>query len=121
MPFYGYTGIPSPDAPNISVTGRVLKWLVKENDYVQPDTNIAEIAIGAERFHVVICFPALIEKQLTKEGQTSEKNTSLLKWNADGERIPYGSSYFITKKVNAEQSAVPLPRDSQPDRSEGAR
>jgi hypothetical protein len=99
MPFYGYTGIPSPNDANKSVAGVVLKWFVKENDYVQTDTRIAEVLIGNDHFHIVICFPALIEKLLTGEGEKSEKDTSLLKWNADGENIPYGKSYFIAKKA----------------------
>jgi pyruvate/2-oxoglutarate dehydrogenase complex dihydrolipoamide acyltransferase (E2) component len=97
MPFYGYTGIPSPEDPKQHVPGTVIKWLVAEGSYVRADTKIAEVEINGHRHHVVICFEALIEKELTKEGSTSERDTSLLKWDADGDNIPYGRAYFVTK------------------------
>jgi hypothetical protein len=97
MSFYGYTGIPSTEDPKKHVTGTVIKWLVEEGSYVQADTTIAEVDINGQRNHVIICFEARIEKELTKEGSISERDASLLKWNADGENIPYGRSYFITK------------------------
>ena len=97
MPFYGYTGIPSPQDPKNHVSGTVNKWLVAEASYVRAFTAIAEVDINGHRHHMVICFEALIEKELAKEGSTSETDTSLLKWVADGDNIPYGRAHFVTK------------------------
>lgn len=98
MPFYGYSGIPDPQKPGRSVPGTVTKWLVTEGSIVKAGTTIAEVEITGVAYEVVICFRALIEKLLTAEGQRSERDTSLVKWDADGDDIPYDKAYFLTKK-----------------------
>ena len=60
MPFYGYTGIPSPEAPSKTVAGTLLDWKVTDNDYVAAGRAIATVQIGQEAYTLRICFPALI-------------------------------------------------------------
>ena len=94
MPFYGYTGIPDPLAPNKTVAGTVRKWSVKEGNFTSPDQRIGIVDVAGKDYGLVICFPALIEKLHSKEGSTVAEDGLILKWIADGENIPYGRAYF---------------------------
>ena len=97
MPFHGYAPIPAADGKPLGLAAAVAGWLVREGEYVQPETKIATVQFGDSVVDLTICFPAIIEKQLVTAGSTIQPGTNILRWIADGENIPYGKAYFRTQ------------------------
>jgi hypothetical protein len=101
MPFHGYVGIPDPQDPKASVAGTVREWLVSEGSVVSPQQPLCLVAVAGTPYHMLICFPAYIEKFCVAAGMSVSADGFVLRWVADGESIPYGRTHFELRPVAA--------------------
>jgi pyruvate/2-oxoglutarate dehydrogenase complex dihydrolipoamide acyltransferase (E2) component len=100
MPFHDYATVPWPEDPKMYPQGRLTEWLVSENEYVQAGTPLATVSVsGRRRSTLTITFPARIEKLLVAAGAEITPATTVLKWLADGENLPYGRAPLITETL----------------------
>jgi pyruvate/2-oxoglutarate dehydrogenase complex dihydrolipoamide acyltransferase (E2) component len=94
MPFYGYTTAAEFDDVPFRDASTLIRWHVNDNDFIREGTTVATIRCANTDYTLKICFPALIEKKLISEGETIKSSEDILKWNADGDSIPYGKQHF---------------------------
>jgi hypothetical protein len=97
MPFYGFAKLPWPDDAGDADKGILIKWLRAENDFIEANEPIAIVKIGNKQYCLFMCFRGAIEKHLARENQEIGREQDIIKWGADGESIPYGRDYFISK------------------------
>src|SRR5437868_2204379 len=94
MPFHDYAPLADSDGHPLREPATLLKWNIREGEYVAAGTPIASLTIGGAARSFVICFPAMIEKLLAPEGAVIRPDQNVLRWIADGENIPYGKAHF---------------------------
>jgi hypothetical protein len=74
---------------------------VSEGSVVSPQQPLCLVAVAGTPNHMLICFPAYIEKFCVAAGMSVSADGFILRWVADGESIPYGRTHFELRPVAA--------------------
>jgi hypothetical protein len=101
MPFEYALPMPALDVkePKAASGIRFERWLVRRRDFVDVGSPLAVVTFGAERFEVLANGHAMVARLISKPGQAVPLGAPLAMMHADGESIPYGKPYALSRRA----------------------